>query len=577
MRVLALGLKPSQMWGLGAVLLLLLAVACGAAATATPLASTSVPAPGAGTPTAVPQAAPTAPAVTVHPGKLTIMLGALGNERFDYGFQVGGGGSTQNYGRILNGFLVSINERTEMIPGIASQWGLSADGLTWSFTVRKGVKFHDGSELTPQDVAWSLEHQFGPQAYEYVVPTPARTSRAMSSIQLSGPGQVSLITKQPVPELAILLSEASNEWYSLMPKRATLHDTAAEEAYDYNPNATGSMKLTKHVQAAVMEFERFEDFYYQPKNGFPEDKRVNFRTLHLFLAPEEATRVAALRAGEADIVPASLATKKQVEAGGGRIVYGPEGVWVDAFLPGCYKPQYPCHDKRVRQALDYAIDKALLRDRLYGGSEVFQVKGWNVITPSTIGYTPAMDPTPFNPAKARQLLAEAGYPGGQGFGKLFIYTKPSTAMPLQVEAAQLAAEFWKKELGLDVEVTVLDSVSLTKRAQALELDGQVIWRDNEARTDGSGNLTAYYGDPKDYRHFHEDPEMFRAVQETLRILDPEKRAAATRELLPRLKEEGYRIGVGYVNIPWGVGPRVAAWRPYSLSVWPSALHTVVLK
>jgi ABC-type transport system substrate-binding protein len=149
-------------------LTLVLAVACGSAAeptavpdpTATQAAGT---APAAETtaapvesdtsqPTAVPQVADSPADVEVNPGKLTIMVGYLGNERFNYGFHAGGGGSSQTYARILHGFLISDNERKEMVPGIASQWGFSPDGLTWTFTIREGVKFHDGSELTPEDV-----------------------------------------------------------------------------------------------------------------------------------------------------------------------------------------------------------------------------------------------------------------------------------------------------------------------------------------------------------------------------------------------------------------------------------------
>jgi peptide/nickel transport system substrate-binding protein len=326
-----------------------------------------------------------------------------------------------------------------------------------------------------------------------------------------------------------------------------------------------------------MKFERFDDFYYQPKNGFPEDKRVNFQSLDLFLVPEEATRVAALRAGEADIVPASLATKKQVEAGGGRVVIGQEGVYVYVIFHGCYEPQLPCRDKRVRQAMDYAINKELIRDRLYGGPEVFQVKGWAAVTPSTTGYSPALDPRPFDPDKARQLLADAGYPGGKGFGKLIVNTYPSTAMPLQVEMAQLAGEFWRRELGLDVEVKVVDSIGIRKRSDAGELSGQILWRDNETRTDYSSSLPIAYGDPKHIRRLHEDPELFRLVQETVRILEPDKRSEALAKLYPRLREESYQWGIGYVNILWGVGPRVLTWRPYPLSVWPSGLHTITLK
>jgi peptide/nickel transport system substrate-binding protein len=160
-----------------------------------------------------------------------------------------------------------------------------------------------------------------------------------------------------------------------------------------------------------MGFERFDDDYYQPKYGLPEDRRVNFTSLDLHLVPEEATRVAAMRAGETDIAPVSLASKEQVEKGDGRIVFGQEGSYFRVSMYGCWAdaelefPGFPCQDRRVRQALDYAIDKELMRDTLFGGPEVMVVKGWGIVNPSTIGYSPELDPYPFDPDKARQLLA----------------------------------------------------------------------------------------------------------------------------------------------------------------------------
>jgi peptide/nickel transport system substrate-binding protein len=303
------------------------------------------------------------------------MVGDLGAERFD-GTLVGGTPGTHNYGRIVGGFLISDNERREMVPGIASQWGLSADGLTWTFTIREGVKFHDGSELTPEDVLWTLQHGFGPQAVEYAAAQGHRIALQSDGIELSEPDKVSFTTKRPITEFAVLVSETGGDWYHVMPKRATLHDEQKELAYDNNPIGAGFMRLVSRTPAYVMNFERFDDFYYQPKNGFPEDKRVNFKSLDMFLVPDEATRVAALRAGEADIAPASLATKSQVEAGGGRLVFGQEGVFVLAQMVGCYEPQHPCHDKRVRQALHYTIDKELIRDRLYYYSSLFVADLW---------------------------------------------------------------------------------------------------------------------------------------------------------------------------------------------------------
>jgi peptide/nickel transport system substrate-binding protein len=574
-------------------LTVILVIACGSAPAAPdPTATSSAPASDAAPttaptapvasdttqPTSTPQMAVPPAEVEVNPGKLSIMVGGLGSERFDFvlGSSSEGG---NNYDRILHGYLVSENERRDMTSGIASDWRFSEDGLTWTFTIREGVKWHDGSELTPQDVLWFFQHAFGPQAHEYAVSTRStRISLNIDRIELSGPDEVSLTTKTPDTTFANVVSEADAGSLYVMPKRTKLGDEQEALAYDNNPIGAGRMRLVEHVPAHVMRFERFDDFYYQPENGFPEDKRVNFQFLDLFLVPEEATRVSALRAGEADIVPASAGAKEQVEAGGGRLVFGPEGVSVEVILFGCWAdPNFPCRDKRARQALSYAIDKELIRDRLYGGPEAFQVKGWNWVSPSTIGYTPELDPWPFDPDKARQLLADAGYPGGEGFGKLIVNTFPASAMPFQVEAAQLGAEFWRRELGLDVEVRVGDGVENRNKMRSGELNGQVIWRDNGARKDATTGVITGYGDPTSYQRVHEDPELFRLVQETFGILDPDKRAEASKKLFVRLREEAYDIPLGYTNIPWGVGPRVQTWEPYPLAPYPSALHTITLK
>jgi peptide/nickel transport system substrate-binding protein len=385
-------------------IILILAVACGTAEAPDPTAAPAAEPTAApvvsetSQPTAMPQTAAPPGGVEVHPGKLTIMVSDLANERFDRTF---GAGTGYHYGRIIGGYLISDNEKKEMVPGIAEDWNLSADGLAWTFTIREGVKFHDGSELTAEDVLWTLQHYYGPQALEYALDSSdqQRASRVMDRIELSGPDKVNVVTTMPIIGLGDSVAETGGQWFHIMPKRTELNDTEEALAYDNNPVGAGPMSLKEHVPANVMRFERFDDFYYQPDNGFPEDKRVNFQSLDMFLVPEEATRVAALRSGEADIVPASLQTKEQVEAGGGRLVFGQEGSYVWARLFGCWEPKQPCHDKRVRQALDYALDKELIANQLYGGPEVFQVKGWSVVTPSTMGYTPELDPWPFDPGR----------------------------------------------------------------------------------------------------------------------------------------------------------------------------------
>jgi peptide/nickel transport system substrate-binding protein len=566
------------------VILLILAVACGTAEAPDPTtAPAAEPTAVTGTgdtsqPTASPQAATPPTEVEVSPGELRVMVGDFASERFDVAFSLGLAGDL-NYGRILHGFLISDNEKREMVPGIASNWNISDDGLTWTFTIREGVKFHDGSELTPEDVAWTFQHLFGPQASEYVVaPTALRISRALDTIELNG-REVSLRTTTNLVTEFDTLSESGTGWYhGAIPARDQVYNEDAAAAYDQNPIGAGPMSFVDHVKASSMTFERFEDFYYQPENGFPEDKRVNFQRLTLYLVPEEATRVAALRAGDADIAPISLVAREQVESGGGRVIFGKEGAYVWVPFVWCWADaSLPCNKKGFRHALHYAIDKELIRDRLYGGPDVFQVKGWAGVTPSTVGYTPEVDPFPYDPEKARQLLAEAGYPGGEGVGKIILHTWQSTSVPFQTEAAQLAAEFWRRELGLDVEVRVGDSTAIREAWAAGQLNGDIIWRDNETRRDAADSLLSGYVDFESGTLRSKDPELVRGAQEVVQILDEEERAQALAEFYPVVREAGYEIGIGYVNIPWGVGPGVEAWEPYPLAPNISALHTVRLK
>ncbi len=566
------------------VLLLLLALACGAAAPLETKPDTApVPAVGTSlqeTPTAMPQPIAAGAAPVVNPGRLTWMIGGWGNERFTYNYAVGGG---NNFARFMQGYLIATNERTELIPGIATTWEISSDGNTWTFTIRDGGKFHDGSNITADDVWWDFMHYWGKDesgsAIERATQSSAQ-SQARNTVAISrpAPGQVSITTKSPDAGFpAAMVSETAGNWYGVVPKRPKVHDNDLEAAYDKNPVSSGLMRLTRHTPAELMAFERFEDYYYQPKFGLPEDRRPRFQSLHLRLVPEEATRVAALRAGEADIAPASLATKKQVEAGGGRLIFGLEGAYMYVRLPGCYKPQLPCNNKLVRQALAHAFDKTVIRDQLFGGPEVFQVKGWGVATPSSIGYTPELDPFPYDPARARKLLAEAGYPGGRGMGKMIVNTWSSTAMPFMPESAQLMADSWRRDLGLDVEVKLGDEAALKRDFLTDALHGQILVRDNEARLDGSSSIRSAYGTPDHAGRMHENPEITRMVRDALAVFDPQGRGYLFNQTYRRLREEAYDIAVGYANVPWAVGPRVVTWQPWPLAFYPSNIHGITLK
>ena len=112
----------------------------------------------------------------------------------------------------------------------------------------------------------------------------------------------------------------------------------------------GPLKLIDYKPSEQMLFERFDDYYFTPENGFHEDRRMKFQTMDERLVTEESTRVSALRAGQVDMIEASLNARSQVESarGRGRLVFIPEASYSQVRPMGCWRLDLPCSDKRVR-------------------------------------------------------------------------------------------------------------------------------------------------------------------------------------------------------------------------------------
>lgn len=589
--------KGSVTLGLALSLLVVATVACGSAAqeTTEPAApaapAATQPAAASGSsmqPTAVPQPT-TAPAMEtsmtdgVNPATVIFMTGSFGTERFDSTY----GSTSPDANRHFHGYLVGSDVedgRLLVVPGIATKWELSEDLMSTTFTIREGVKFHDGSDLTVDDVRWSLDHYAGPSAPEYGLGSLSlRYGKKMEKIELGpGPDQVTLTAKVAMPEYATYGSKGAggNALTKVLPKREKLHDEAVSLAYDQSPIGSGLIKLIDHSAGEAMVFERFDDYYHQPDMGFSNDKRLQFRTIDYRLAKEEATRIAAIRAGEADMGRVSLGGRSQIEAGGGRLIMSPEARAWQVGLQGCFKDNIPCSDLRVRQALSYAIDRKVIQEQLYG-AEMMEPKGWWVVTTSSIGYSPEIDPPAFDPDKARQLLADAGYPGGEGFGPVIVNSYKSPYNPFMAESAQLGAEFWHRELGLDVEVRLHDPSALQREVVANPdvFDGQVLWRGQDTRLDAAGIMALYYLNRQQGEGYfkHSNPELWDMGDHAMSRLSKPDEQEVFNNLYQRLWEENYHMGIGYIHIPYGVGPRIATWEPYPVAEYFSALHTITLK
>ena len=517
----------------------------------------------------------------VNPGKVTIMNGLWGTGPRVPRDAVG---EDHNYHRAIHSTWITGNANVQLIPGAAESWEISPDGLTWTLTLREGIKFHNGEEATGEDLLFSAEHAWGADARENVLsPDIASLASITEKIELVGPMSVNVTHERPLSYFPFRhMSDMSGSFTGvLMPKAyyegGGTDPASRRQAFSDAPIGAGPFSVLDIRPSEQILVERFDEYYYHPENGLDENRRARFQTLDLRLVPEPAIRVAALRAGEADIAEVNLAVGKQVEDAGGRIVYTREGVYIFNLAIGCWKPEHPCHHKAVRHAFDYALDKEAIMNGLYGGPPTATVAGYGRVGVSSLGYEPGLDPFPFDPEKARELLAEAGYPNGEGFPEFKLWTYPAGEAPFMPELAQLMSDMWKEHLNVNSTVEVTDGARSRELWWGREIDGDWHVRPNEIEWDGGGGANGCCGQLDSRSRHTEDPELRKLVQETLAVVDPAKRHAAYNKMWTAIREEHYMSSLGILNLPWGVGPRISGWEPWPMTPYNSAFHTITLK
>ena len=177
-------------------------------------------------------------------------------------------------------------------PGIAEKWDLSDDGLTWTFKIRPGQKFHNGDPVTAHDAKFSLERQMSPQSLASAAATLRKVIKSMGAVDDL---TLKINTNGPQIGLPASLSRAVAPEGAVMPKKYI--ETVGEEEFRKKPIGSGPWKFVRSVPGDRLEFEAVD---YDHPRGKPR-----FKNLHILLVPEESTRVSMVRTGEAAIGRAS--------------------------------------------------------------------------------------------------------------------------------------------------------------------------------------------------------------------------------------------------------------------------------
>jgi peptide/nickel transport system substrate-binding protein len=282
--------------------------------------------------------------------------------------------------------LVDIQGPDLRMQGIIAERWENLSPTTWRFHLRRGLKAHDGGELTAEDVKYSLELAMDPKSKTHGYATE------IASVTVVDPLTVDIVTHEPTASLLVSLSTLF-----IAPKAA--RERAGSEAFGTQPIGTGAYKLVSWQRGQQIELEANPDWW----RGTPQPRRLIFRLLK-----DPSTRIAELRTGGVDIVYgiplpelATLASSPDTQ------VIQTKGARTISYPFNATKP--PFDDLRVRQAMNYAVDReGIVRSILQGNASVLT----GPFVPGTLGYDPAQKPWPYDPQKARELLTQAGYANG---------------------------------------------------------------------------------------------------------------------------------------------------------------------
>jgi peptide/nickel transport system substrate-binding protein len=331
------------------------------------------------------------PAIGQPKGKLTLAWHAGLASRWLDPQDHDGTATPDNFFTAIHDALIK-NQGTALYdhPALAEKFAVAPDARSATFTLRRGLKFHNGDPVTPQDVKFSYENYKGAKADVF----KAKTER----IEIVDDRTIRFVFKEPFLDFAILFGTANVAapgW--VVPEK--YYKQVGPDGFKQKPVGAGPYRLVRHEPGVKVELEAF-DGYYRP---------VHARELVMIAVPEGATRMAMLERGEADIiysVPPELIPRLQKLPG---VTLAPvlSGSWFLEF-PGFQDPKNPFRDKRVREAVSLALDRRAINQ--FESANLGKVSG-NWIN-NDVQYALEWPEIERNVERAKQLLREAGYPNG---------------------------------------------------------------------------------------------------------------------------------------------------------------------
>ena len=399
-----------------------------------------------------------------------------------------------------------MSDSCELKPALALRWE-HPDLSTWKFYLRKGVKFHNGNPFTAEDVKFSFERLSNPEVSEFI-----NTGKTIASVDIIDDYTVAFKTTEPIP------------WFANNMHQVFIMDKESTEARDpgevmVKPIGTGAYKLEEWVKGSYVHLAANENYW----EGAPPIKKIDVRPI-----TESSTRFAALVSGQAEImsgVPVEL-YEKIVKNPKLEVVSRPARRSI--FLAMGNKVTSPMADVRVRKAMYMAINENEIIEKVMRGHAAPAAQ---IPDPPTIGYNAELKRLSYDPAMAKKLLTEAGYPNGFEV----TLTGPNDRYVQDEQICEAVAKYLAK-VGIKVKLDVKPKSIFFPEVARGELDFYLIgWFDgtfdmgrtyfklahsrDEEKGLGELNGTAY-----------SDPEIDKLLESTATMVSPQERKRSLQRL-----------------------------------------------
>ena len=425
--------------------------------------------------------------------------------------------------------LTRVDENNNLVPMLAESWGLVND-TTWQFKLRRGVRFHNGEPFTAEAIKVNVDVMLAPETRA----SQASTFRVIQDVQTVDDYTVNLVTTAPNPVLPRTLSD----FHIVAPKYLLEH---GHQHIATRPVGTGPYRFVEWVKDSHLILEANPEYW----GGVPAIKRMRIRPIK-----EDGARVAALLAGEVDWiwnVPYEMG--RQIDASGRAQSKAVATARVYVMGLHTMNPEYPTAKREVRQAISYALDRDSLNRNIMAGYGLPVATLFHI---NAFGVNRDLKPHAYDPEKARQLLAQAGYPSGFTIRMLGTQGRyPKDRELAQAIVGQLAA------VGITVDLQVLEFNSFLEEIWNHKAP-MGLWSWGDSIGDPNSMMIRMHtcGDVWSQNCLADLDALAKAQQFEL---DPQKRADILKRAQDIMYEEVPNVALFQIGQVWGISPKLVDW------------------